>query len=164
MNRDSHLTSNKDFKLENRLYTCSDSCGKPQGLWYQINNSWEEWCKYNMPNWIGPGNRGSHKIDFEIDKTNVLVIQTLEEFDLFHNTYCTPHPFLKSESHINWKKVSETYDGIEISDHFCERRLEEHCSWYYGWDVASGCIWNTDIIKVVGKAIKIKETENIYEQ
>lgn len=163
MNRDSHLTSNKDFKLENILYRCSDSCDKPNGLWYQINGSWEEWCKYNMPQWLGPNSRGAYKVNFEIDKTNVLVIETLEEFDLFHNIYCSPHPFLKSESFINWKKVSETYDGIEISDYFFERRLEEHCSWYYTWDVASGCIFNTDIIKVIGEITETEKQKSLWE-
>ena len=162
MNKDSHLTLKEDFKLKDFKYHQEDVDSKPQGLWYQINDSWEEWCKYNMPEWLGVGNRAGYKVHLEIDKSNVLIISNLEEFDLFHNTYCTSHPFLKSASLINWKKLSESYDGIEISDYFYQRRLEEHCSWYYPWDVASGCIWNTNIIKMIGNINAINHATCLY--
>ena len=163
MNKDSHLTGVKVFKLQNRVYKCSHSSDKPNGLWYQINDSWEEWCKYEMPQWLGAGSRASHKINLEIDKTNVLVIQTLEEFDSFHDKYCSLNPYRHESTHINWKRLSENYDGIEITNYLYERRLDSKCEWYYGWDVASGCIWNTDIIKVVGKPIEIEKSENVYD-
>jgi hypothetical protein len=163
MNKDSHLIREKDFKLQNRVYKCSHSSYKPNGLWYQINDSWEEWCKYEMPQWLGAGSRASHKINLEIDKTNVLVIQTLEEFDSFHNKYCSLHPFLNRSTYINWERVSEDYDGIEITNYLYERRHDSNSEWYYTWDIASGCIWNTDIIKMIGEPIEIEKPENKWE-
>ena len=162
--KNSHLTRQKDFKLQNRVYNCSHSSDKPRGLWYQINDSWEEWCKYNMPQWLGTSSRGSYKINIEIDKTNVLVINTLEEFDNFHNKYRALNTYYNKSVNINWERVSEEYDGIEITDYFYDRRLENWCSWYYGWDVASGCIWNTNIIKVIGEPTEVEKAENIYEE
>jgi len=165
MNKDSHLTRQKDFKLERKLYSCSHSSDKPKGLWYQINDSWEEWCKYEMPQWLGPNSRGAYKVNIEIDKSNVLVIETLEQFDEFHETFCTDNPntrYLK-KSNINWKRVCNLYDGIEISNYFYERRLDDNCDWYYTWDIASGCIWNTYIIKVIGEPIEIEKSENKWE-
>jgi len=38
--------------------------------------------------------------------------------------------------------VSKEYDGIEIAPYQWDARLS--LIWYYGWDVASGCIWNLD--------------------
>ena len=54
---------------------------------------------------------------------------------------------------INWDQVSKDYGGIEICPYLKER---DHYNWYSGFDVASGCIWNT-------KAI-IKNSELIYEE
>ena len=161
--KNSHLTRQKDFKLERKLYSCSHSSDKPKGLWYQINDSWEEWCEHEMPQWLGAGNRGAFKINLEIDKTNVLVIKTLKEFDNFHNKYCSLHPFMNKSTFINWERVSEDYDGIEISNYLYERRLNSNSEWYYTWDVASGCIWNTYIIKVIEEPIEIEKSENKWE-
>ena len=162
--KNSHLTREKEFKLENRIYKCSNSSDKPRGLWYEIDDSWEEWCKYNMPEWLGPNSRGAYKVNIEIDKSNVLVIKTLEEFDNFHNRYRALNTYYNRSVNINWERVSEKYDGIEITNYLYNRRLENWCSWYYGWDVASGCIWNTDIIKVVGEPTELEKAENIYEE
>ena len=156
MNKNSHLTIEKDFVINKTKYTQENSSDKPDGLWYQINDSWKEWCKYEMPQWLGPNSRGAYKVNIEIDKTNVLVIQTLEAFDSFHNKYRALHPYHYKSTYINWERVSEEYDGIEISDYFYEKRMNNNCEWYYTWDVASGCIWNTNIIKVIGE---ITETE-----
>jgi hypothetical protein len=71
----------------------------------------------------------------------------LEDFDLFNKKY-------GKDSSINWKKVSEDYGGIEICP-FLKKRREKNV-WYWAWDVASGCIWNTKSI--------IKNTELIYEK
>tara|TARA_R100000541_G_scaffold16363_4_gene26042 strand:- start:2680 stop:3180 length:501 start_codon:yes stop_codon:yes gene_type:complete len=163
--KNSHLTRKKDFVLDNTKYMQEDYGSKPNGLWYQINDSWEEWCKHEMPSWLGPNNRGAYKVNIKIDKSNLLVISTLEEFDSFHETFCTYNPnnrFRPTKSDINWKKVSSLYDGIEISDYFYQRRMDDNCEWYYPWDIASGCIWNTDIIKVVGETIEIKEQEDLW--
>lgn len=163
--KNSHLTEQEDFVLKNTKYM-QENCGhKPNGLWYQINDSWEDWCKLEMPQWLGANSRGAYKVDIEIDKSNVLVIRTLEEFDSFHETFCTHDPnnrFRPNKSDINWKKVSSLYDGIEISDYFYKRRLDNNCGWYYSWDIASGCIWNTDIIKVMGEIIKTEEQEDLW--
>lgn len=166
MSKDSHLTKIKDFTLQDNVYTNSSSSDKPKGLWYQINNSWEDWCKYNMPQWLGESNRGAYKVNLEIDKTNVLVINTLEKFDSFRDIYCSKHPYrpFDVESFINWERVAQQYDGIEITHYLYERRLYKNCEWYYGWDIASGCIWNTNIVKVVGEITEVKKEESLWEE
>ena len=153
MIENSHL-SFKNFKLnKTEKYNQSNALDKPKGLWYQINGSWNEWCSIEMPQWL------EKKIDWElsIDKSNVLIIDTLEKFNLFETKYCAKHPFLPSNNYINWKKVSKDYDGIEITNYIYSKRMSS--MWYYTWDVASGCIWNLTKIKVLScKEISINKT------
>jgi len=46
---------------------------------------------------------------------------------------------------IRWDDVAKKYSGIEINPYIWKARYE--FDWYYGWDVASGCIWKEDGIK-----------------
>jgi hypothetical protein len=46
--------------------------------------------------------------------------------------------------YINWPKVAQDYSGIEICPYQWKFRL--NYMWYYGWDVASGCIWNQNAL------------------
>lgn len=40
---------------------------------------------------------------------------------------------------IDWPKVAKRYGGIEITPYIYKARMTH--LWYYGWDVASGCVW-----------------------
>ena len=42
---------------------------------------------------------------------------------------------------INWPKVAQDYAGIEICPYRSDKRMSS--DWYYGWDVASGCVWSS---------------------
>lgn len=42
--------------------------------------------------------------------------------------------------------VAKDYDGIEIAPY--QESLRYDLEWYYGWDVASGCIWNFEGIRL----------------
>ena len=42
-----------------------------------------------------------------------------------------------------WPGVAaEGWAGIEIAPYIWARRLDGPARWYYGWDAASGCIWD----------------------
>lgn len=41
-------------------------------------------------------------------------------------------------------------------------RLDNRCTWYYGWDCASGCIWDKDAIEHY-YLIKEQETLNWFD-
>ena len=63
---------------------------------------------------------------------------------------------------IDWRKVAKKYDGIEINPMIYELRMMA-LSWYYGWDVASGCIWKPRKAKLIkiGNNLKLhKRFEN----
>jgi hypothetical protein len=58
----------------------------------------------------------------------------------FDAEYRFPHPDLGRMSYIDWPRVAERFDGVIIAPYQWKHRLE--LMWYYGWDCASGCIWN----------------------
>ena len=45
-----------------------------------------------------------------------------------------------------WYCHGDKYDGIEINPYQFEARYQY--TWYYGWDIASGCIWNLSGVKL----------------
>ena len=44
---------------------------------------------------------------------------------------------------IDWPRLASEFCGIENCPYRVESRMEEFTYWYYGWDVASGCIWSS---------------------
>jgi hypothetical protein len=119
--------------------------GKPDGLWLSCEggeDSWSAWCKSE---------------DFATNtfrcRTTILLkpaariirLRTPEHIDDF--TACFPTPGLgRSFEAIDWGQVAAIADGIIIAPYIWSRRLEHSTSWYYGWDCASGCIWNADCV------------------
>jgi hypothetical protein len=51
--------------------------------------------------------------------------------------------------YIDWSKVAAKHQGIIIAPYCYARRLTYHTAWYYGWDCASGCIWDLKAIQSV---------------
>ena len=140
----------ENFKVINRDYIQHHSNFTPEGFWYQIGESWERYRKG-----VCNDREQLYKANLQIDKTNVLVIETLEEFDSFHDKYCAEDfSLMRRKTMINWLAVSQDYDGIEIPYYFHDRRIDRKRFWYNTWDVACGCIWNTDIITVVGDLVR----------
>jgi len=113
---------------------------KPRGLWYAPGDAWIKWVLSEMSHWRG-------QYVYEVRTTpRVKVVSTLREFDEFNErngrSFWTDAPRRRgaaSADAVDWREVSAEWDGIEISPYMWERRLE--VSWYYGWDVASGCVW-----------------------
>jgi hypothetical protein len=54
--------------------------------------------------------------------------------------------FGTTKNYINWRRVARKYHGIVIAPYLRELRFDEAVWWYYGWDCASGCIWNRKAI------------------
>jgi len=107
---------------------------KPKGLWYSLGCEWINWLEHEMPEWAKP------QVNLlNVDYNKILLIDTDDKFKDFETEY------LQTETDIDWKRVSEEYSGIEISPYFYEYRFPSQ--WYYGWDVASGCLWNADALR-----------------
>lgn len=159
----------KPIQLEPRLYLPNpdvflqcDEGMKPWGLWISIEDfvedqTWLTWCK--AEDFHLQRLKCRHKITLK-ENANVLYMKTHKELIDFslkypandpmdftrHFKYPEQRPYVYR---INWKKIKKEYDAIFIAPYLWEAR---HCMcavWYYGWDCASGCIWNLDIIESI---------------
>lgn len=121
---------------------------KPTGFWYGIDNAWIDWCESEMPEWVTP-----HRYKLDIDMSKVLVVDTIEKMrDMNKHVVNTDEYFHKFNYDIDWTYFDKKgYKGIEIPRYMHELRMNHDFFWYYSWDVASGCIWDTSIIKSITK-------------
>ena len=122
---------------------------KPNGIWYSCGNMWYNFITENdmtdrLYKYIHVIRlKNNKKTTYQNkDSNKLLLIKNINDFDNFFNEYKV---FSDKLNHylIDWVKVKKDYGGIEICPYLHERRFTE---WYYLWDVASGCIWNNDII------------------
>lgn len=137
-----------------RVYDQREQRGnKPNGLWLSVSgeDDWECWCREN-----GFGIGGYvHRATLQAD-ANVLWLRTAADIDQFHldwseKSYWTggtaplSDEYVRMHWEVNWQNVAQRYDGIMIAPYQWSRRLGGPF-WYYGWDCASGCIWQLDAV------------------
>lgn len=150
-----------------------DLVGKPRGIWYSCGGSWIEWClceDFGFPHYI-------HEIS--VVEWRLMMIGNVEELDGFAEEYgldsdvyyslksglprehyadlkiLDRRPMFEFEdapkmprNYIDWVKVAESWAGVEINPYLWKRRLNGGM-WYYGWDCASGCIWDKRAISEI---------------
>lgn len=114
-----------------------------------------------------------HEVIFK-DESRILKITTVEQFDAFEKEYweqdamireiremfpaAPDFPNIPDIPHlpyglqanrlfgsIDWPKIMKHYAACEINPYLYQRRLES--AWYYGWDCASGCVWDRTAIE-----------------
>lgn len=115
---------------------------KPNGLWVSADNSWEKWCLSNCPEWMGKRYRVKLPVGMRI-----LRIRNHAQLLNFSARYRVEKEIARELSimnsfYIDWATVAKQYDGIVIRPYVWAARLDSATRWYYGWDCASGCIWN----------------------
>jgi len=156
-------TTNQKMSIEN-IYNCPQVTDhKPKGIWYGIADSWIDWC-------LGESFGGIHNYIYEVvvDESRILTIDNIFDFEKFEDEHhdipewkkqlremegfpefdlSFPRMYGRTRyfDSMNYGKVAESFGGIEITPYQWEKRLES--MWYYGWDCASGCIWNPDAVK-----------------
>jgi len=112
---------------------------KPQGFWFGVQSAWVDWMEHDAPHW-----KGDNLYSVEVDESKCLVIENEQEFLKFGRKYGTQGNIGRV---INWQKVADDYPGIVIKEYFWKYRLDPSHAWYYTWDIASGCVWDTSAIK-----------------
>ncbi len=124
---------------------------KPSGLWVSVGTEWLDWCRAE---------------DFRTDQpifdhavilastANILTLASPGDIDTFTDRYGKQISPQWDSRYIDWDEVAAQYDGILISPYQWSRRNERHTFWYYGWDVASGCIWNPGVV-ALGEAVEV---------
>ena len=134
---------------------------KPEGLWYECQDgsstSWKDFCDAGLSGGyhhsVSPSGVRSVRYDSSFNVVladngyHMLNIPDVHSFDKFSEMYGVPHPVFPDdpeENMIDWPRVAKDYAGIEICPYLDSRR---DIMWYYGWDVASGCVWDPSGIK-----------------
>lgn len=125
--------------------------GKPVGFWVSVSGE-DDW-----PSWCRGEEFGLNCLQFAQQVTlaaaaNVLWISSGDDIDAFHEKWSIETEFERRYgTHgswpIDWHKVALRYDGLIIAPYQYSRRFSP--DWYYGWDCASGCIWNLAAIASV---------------
>ena len=127
-------------------YAARPGAFKPPGFWLSVagEDDWPAWC--HGEDWGLDRLALEHKVTLK-PSANVLHVADVDAFDLFDRSLpWGRHPTL-GEYERNWAHIRAEFDGVTIAPYQWERRLE--VMWYYGWDCASGVIWNLDAIEAV---------------
>ena len=124
---------------------------KPSGLWVSVetgdpnSHNWRDWClaeEYGLEKLAYASEIYLHS------GANLLHLDTVEamhEFNAEYMCYTIPEAIIINE--VDWRPVTERYQGIIIAPYHYELRLNNDFFWYYTWDCASGCIWDLDAIE-----------------
>ena len=133
-----HLTHASEIKKMDTRQKPEGS--KPRGLWYAVGFGWLDFTTNDFTSFYEE--KEVYAFEISLSGLNVLRITNYEELVKFEELYLVPNENEYARKFdINWTKVAENYDGIEIAPYIYKARMGH--MWYYGWDVASGCIWNT---------------------
>lgn len=149
--------SDKPIDLERRQYTQREphSFGKPEGFWVSVQgeDDWPSWCEGEEC--FLDRLTQAHEVTLA-GEANILRITTSDELVRFTEQYAVQTEWErrfdwkrnnKRQWPIDWREVAPLYDGIIIAPYQWQNRSS--VDWYYGWDCASGCIWNLDAIASV---------------
>lgn len=145
-----HWSAEPLGQLENRNPIHRWKRDKPHGLWFSVGDgpdSWREWCE--REEFMLDSLVWRNVITFR-DDARILRISGGRELDAFDDEY-RPYPddpdwdaLRLSRYAIDWARVGERYQGIIIAPYCWSRRMD--LDWYYGWDCASGCVWDVSAI------------------
>jgi len=143
---------------------------KPNGLWFDVDGSWKRWC--GSVQFRQEDLRFRHTVNI-LDTSRVLFLQDEKNVDVFTRQYghdISGHivPLQSAEdldafarqygsdlfgdilgqfsNYIMWEEVAEKHSGIIINPYF--RSRSQAYLWYYGWNCAGGCIWDTSVISL----------------
>lgn len=121
---------------------------KPRGLWVTIpgDDDWPTWCA--AENFGADRLTHVHEVVLVAD-ANVLELTTPDALDEFSRDYGVDVPWGPGyyDLCIDWVRVAREFAGIIIAPYQWGQRMS--LNWYYGWDVASGCIWDLTAIESV---------------
>jgi len=127
---------------------------KPKGVWYGCGDSWLKWMSKWKPEWLDAVN---YIYELELAQEFILTITNEEQFKRFEREYWGRAPWQGrggwtetgppdgQYERIEWDVLVGQYDGIEICPYLKEFR-NSTSRWYYTWDVASGCIWDSNAL------------------
>jgi len=115
---------------------------KPEGLWVSVDgeDDWPSFChKEGLDDWGTATVR--HRIELTSD-SRVLLLSCVDDVLAFSEQWSSATDAFR----VNWAGVASIYQGVIIAPSQWCLRFSARVRWYYGWDCASGCIWDADAI------------------
>jgi len=118
----------------------SVGCYKTAGLWVSVEgpDDWVAWCRSEQ--WGLENLKHATEIILS-PSAKILHLSSVKDIDDFSDRFCIGGPPLWHQG-IDWPTVRTLYQGLIIAPYCWSRRLADHTGWYYGWDCASGVIWD----------------------
>ena len=119
---------------------------KPEGIWYACGREWINYLESESPE-----DTISHVYELTLDKSYFLILNTNEKILNFNKQYgLTKYLGVGKDSDsfkfVDWPFVKmQGYKGIEICPYARKLRNDNRVEWYYPWDVASGCFWDSSV-------------------
>lgn len=136
--------------------------GKPCGFWVSAKgkDDWPSWCR--AEDFATNRLAIRHRV-YLMPNANVLLVTGEAELRAFDARYGRDERLRPSSNYskrlIDWRSVALDYDGIIIAPYVWECRLDPPVSdWYYGWDCASGVIWNARAIAAIAQVEAMRPT------
>ncbi|WP_143545301.1 hypothetical protein [Rhodococcus sp. 15-649-2-2] len=119
---------------------------KPTGLWVSIagEDDWESWCR--LEEYAVDALAVPHLVTLA-DSANILILTTVNDLVEFDSEYGIESTYASRtyRFEVDWPRLYGEFDGIIIAPYQWSQR-HNGPQWYWGWDCASGCIWNLDAI------------------
>lgn len=146
-----HYSASVVREVRSTLYS-AERPDKPKGFWVSVpgDDDWPSWCRGEQ--WGLDELAVRHQVALAAT-ANILLIDSLDALDALDREFAALSypdvPGLERHTSPDWKVIRLLWDGIIIAPYQWARRLGSRCRWYYGWDCASGCIWNADAIAAV---------------
>ena len=142
------LHYSKDPLPANLCDMLQDVGPKPRGLWVSVEgeDDWKSWCIRERFWLVNLTTETEIKL---LPDAKIIHLSCAGDIDDFGDKYtAVEYPYNGFPgAFINWPQIATEYDGIIIAPYVWSRRLASRCFWYYGWDCASGCIWNIGAIE-----------------
>jgi len=129
---------------------------KPVGFWVSDDTEfgWKQWCESEEWNTESLKIRSGFAFAPGANVLHLTSVPQLLAFTAKYGVY-PPKTYSGSAASINWPRVAREYDGILITPYQWEARLDHRTSWFYGWDCASGCIWNLAALEQVTERTEV---------
>lgn len=120
---------------------------KPRGLWVSVDgeDDWPSWCHHEG----FAEDRLVHRFRITLaDDATILTLSDPEALRSFTKEYDLSKPEMPFWT-MDWARLAKEYQGIIIAPYQWYARDFFKMTWYYTWDVASGCIWDSSAISSV---------------
>jgi hypothetical protein len=120
---------------------------KTAGLWVSVEgeHDWLSWCRgeqWGLDRFI-------HATEVVlVPNANVKVLSGAAAIDDFTEQFQLSGSPVWHRG-LDWPAIRRQWHGLIIAPYCWERRLSDLTSWYYGWDCASGVIWDARAVEEV---------------